>query len=42
MNLNDLEQAILVDSNSISKCQHFAQGKHSLIVDSKGINSIKY
>ncbi|CAF3505876.1 unnamed protein product [Adineta steineri] len=35
-NLNDLEQAILLDNRLISKCQHFAQGKQSLVVDSKG------
>jgi hypothetical protein len=37
-NLNDLEEAILLDNKLISQCQYFAQGKQSFIVDSKGIN----
>ncbi|CAF1615883.1 unnamed protein product, partial [Adineta ricciae] len=35
-NLNDLEQAILMDNRFVSTCQHFAQGKQLLVVDSKG------
>ncbi|UJR31741.1 hypothetical protein I4U23_019220 [Adineta vaga] len=35
-NFNDLEQALLLDNRVLSKCQHFAQGKQLLIVDSKG------
>ncbi|CAF0793539.1 unnamed protein product [Rotaria sordida] len=35
-NFNDLEEAILLDNKFISKCQYFAQGKHSVVVDSKG------
>ena len=40
--LDELERAILVDSDMISRCQHFAQGKQPFIVDSKGINLFQY
>jgi len=38
MNFNDLERVLSSDesSNSISKCQYFAQGKQAIAVDSKG------
>lgn len=42
LDLDELERAILVDSHTISRCQHFAQGKQSFIVDSKGINLFQY
>ncbi len=40
--LNNLEEAILLDNKLITKCQHFAHGKQSLVVDSKGIISFQY
>lgn len=36
-NLNELEQALLIDNQAIGQCQNFAKGKQPVVVDSKGI-----